>query len=563
MNAEGSLFDVPPAAYGRFRVLRPLGAGATGPVFLGEDPDTLETVVIKAFGTDLAPDRAHALSQALQSLVTLTPTHEAIALPVAAGVDEIEPYWVTRLAPGDSLDVALRNVGPAAIGDVVPRLRLLADALDLAAQTGLVHGALSPNAIVVSPTTTVMTGLGVTPLLTRIGVAGQAKRPYAAPEVLAGGHASPAADQFALAAITYQWLCGREATGPADTVVTVPALPGVDDEALSGALSTALAPEPHYRFDSCMAFCNAVSASVIEAVSPQRAARRSTRRPDAGVVPKLPLVDTDLDAAVSPSPVVEIESARAVDPTPLIDRHPSLSSRKQAERWSNGALVASLVIGLIFGFAAGYMAIPRALMQQEPRGQIGPPTALGAAGVGSVEAAPAAPAAPVAREAPAVPIALAVGRLLIRSTPSGASVDVDGLPRGVTPLAVRDLDLGTRTVVLTRRGYAAVERRVDLTKSRPSRSLEVRLSAETAMSNRAGGARSGSMVVESRPPGATVTVDGRSSGVTPLTLEEMAPGPHAVSFTLEGYRPFTTTVRVVAGERARAAASLIGAQEKE
>ncbi len=90
------------------------------------------------------------------------------------------------------------------------------------------------------------------------------------------------------------------------------------------------------------------------------------------------------------------------------------------------------------------------------------------------------------------------------------------------------------------------------------------MSAEVAPAAPASAAaKTGGLTVDSRPAGASVAIDGRPSGVTPLTLDGVAPGEHTVSITLAGYRTFTTTVRVVAGERARAAASLVGAQEHE
>jgi hypothetical protein len=72
----------------------------------------------------------------------------------------------------------------------------------------------------------------------------------------------------------------------------------------------------------------------------------------------------------------------------------------------------------------------------------------------------------------------------------------------------------------------------------------------------------GSLAIESRPAGAAVTMNGKPRGTTPLTINDLAPGEYQVTFTLPGYRNVATTVRVVAGERARAAASL-SAQEHE
>jgi hypothetical protein len=71
------------------------------------------------------------------------------------------------------------------------------------------------------------------------------------------------------------------------------------------------------------------------------------------------------------------------------------------------------------------------------------------------------------------------------------------------------------------------------------------------------------LVVDSRPPGAVVTVDGTRVGTTPLTLSSIAPGTHTVVIERPGYRPWRTKIEVKAGERPRVAASLVGGSERE
>jgi hypothetical protein len=260
---------------------------------------------------------------------------------------------------------------------------------------------------------------------------------------------------------------------------------------------------------------------------------------------------------------------------------------REPQRFGGLALILAAVVGGVFGFAAGYMARPRALQQAIPAAEIEAP------GTESPAAAAPEPAAavPVAksdeskRSAPAKEMAdpQRLGRLLVRSTPQGASVSVDGVARGVTPLAIRDLDLGSRAITVTYRGYDTEERRITLTKARPSRSVEVRLAASaSAPSGRSGetAARSGAprpstpasfgkppvttgvLAIESQPPGAAVMLNGKPKGTTPLTMNDVAPGEYRVTMTLKGFREFATTVRVVAGERARAAARLTE-QEQE
>jgi hypothetical protein len=150
-------------------------------------------------------------------------------------------------------------------------------------------------------------------------------------------------------------------------------------------------------------------------------------------------------------------------------------------------------------------------------------------------------------------------------------VSVDGVARGVTPLALRDIDVGTRTVVIAQRGFIPETRRVVITKARPARTLDVRLSTaaaaapprpSTPASIGKPAATTGVLEVDSRPSGAAVTINGRPSGSTPLVLNELAPGEYRILLSMPGYQEFTTTVRVVAGERARAAASLTALEQR-
>jgi hypothetical protein len=64
------------------------------------------------------------------------------------------------------------------------------------------------------------------------------------------------------------------------------------------------------------------------------------------------------------------------------------------------------------------------------------------------------------------------------------------------------------------------------------------------------------LLIESRPAGATVVVDGRRVGTTPMSLPDSSPGTHRIQLELEGFNPWVTTAQVQAGARTRVAASL-------
>jgi hypothetical protein len=529
-----------------------------------------------------------------------------------SGFDDTGPFRVTPESGSVSLESALRDFGPAAIDDLIPRVRAVATALDAAHRAGAVHGALHPGRIYVSDTSTqVIAGTGAA------FDSARGRELYTAPEVVDGHGATPMSDQYALAAITYEWLFGRPIAHAGARPVEVRAMPGVDRSALSKAFTRALAPAAADRFASCVAFCEALNGAI---------------------VPELPLLadvedfhaEDDLAGApIAAAPVVDVDPARA-DDAPLQPAHagddfeiageelaprdtepdfgaidPRLSEpappasvpawnppaahtparSPDAQRFGGFALILATLVGAVFGFAAGYMARPRALQGSAPQTitvapgsddrqtASGEPAARPQANDTSPKAlqAPKAPKAPQAPRAPQAPEAPTLaGRLLVRSDPSGASVTVDGVSRGTTPLALRDLPLGTREVTVTRRGYLAERRTVAITKERPARTLDVRLSAAAAAPPRPStpatlgrpAATTGSLQIDSRPSGASVTINGNPRGTTPLTINDLAPGEYRILMSMTGYRNLATTVRVVAGERARAAASLTALEQE-
>ena len=174
-------------------------------------------------------------------------------------------------------------------------------------------------------------------------------------------------------------------------------------------------------------------------------------------------------------------------------------------------------------------------------------------------ARPAAPLSPPASKppaagAPGVPFGapLFAGRVLVRSTPSGARVFVDGKSGGETPATVRDLARGAHQVRLVREGYTTVERRIVITASKPALTLTVEMVKVPVVPARLESA----LVVESRPAGAAVFLDGRQIGTTPLTQPGVQVGAHAVRIVLDGYRPWSASIQVVASDQNRVAASL-------
>ncbi len=152
------------------------------------------------------------------------------------------------------------------------------------------------------------------------------------------------------------------------------------------------------------------------------------------------------------------------------------------------------------------------------------------------------------------------GNLLIRSSPADADVLVNGTSRGRTPLALRELALGSYTIRIARSGYTPEERTLQITARRPTASATVNLRrvASAASSSDAGtvGQGPGELNVQSRPAGARVFVNERLAGSTPLAISDLPAGSATVRIEMDGYQPWVTTVRIGAGEQTKVAASL-------
>jgi len=164
-------------------------------------------------------------------------------------------------------------------------------------------------------------------------------------------------------------------------------------------------------------------------------------------------------------------------------------------------------------------------------------------------------AATVARQ-PAVP-AVDSGRLLVRSTPAGVDVVVDGQSRGVTPLDLRELAFGAHTIKVSHPGHDTRQRQVTLSERRPVRSVTFTLRPTSVPSDASPAENaSGSLLVISRPSQAQVFVDDNLIGTTPFLLSNVEAGERHLRIELSGYKTWTTSVKLEPGARFRVSASL-------
>ena len=159
------------------------------------------------------------------------------------------------------------------------------------------------------------------------------------------------------------------------------------------------------------------------------------------------------------------------------------------------------------------------------------------------------------------------GTIVLKSTPSHAGVMLNGTWRGRTPLTLDRMAFGRYVVRIVQPGYHVAQEDFMLGPRDAEHTFNARLeptpsaakreraapSSETASR---GGGFVGTLYVDSRPRGASVVLDGKNIGTTPLQLSDVAIGSHVVRIEMAGKKPWSTTTRVTAGETARVTGSL-------
>ena len=139
----------------------------------------------------------------------------------------------------------------------------------------------------------------------------------------------------------------------------------------------------------------------------------------------------------------------------------------------------------------------------------------------------------------AAPVAAdGMGTLVVQTNPTGATVEVDGQPRGATPLSL-SLSPGRHTLKLANEGNVRSMPITIVAGSQVSQLIELPRAASLL----------GELQVRTDPAGAQVTVDGHPYGRSPLTVEGLSPGVHSVLLENE-LGSMTQEVKIEAGTTA-------------
>jgi tetratricopeptide (TPR) repeat protein len=211
----------------RYRLLRELGRGATGVVYLARDLELERDVAIKLLHPHLASaQRADALARFFEEArITASLRHPNVV--AILDLDEASRRIVMELAGGGTLRELIRERGARPLRRAIERHAQVLSALSAAHRRGIVHRDLKPANLMFRrdpdlPGVEMMLGdFGVAHLPDAAGATGaraaEGRRAaeavgtlaYMAPEARRGEEAAPSADLYASAVVLFENLTGR------------------------------------------------------------------------------------------------------------------------------------------------------------------------------------------------------------------------------------------------------------------------------------------------------------------------------------------------------------------
>lgn len=206
-----------PEKLGRYEVLRPLGSGAMGGVFLGRDPRINRLIALKIVSFSAYDDEATQVEararffQEAESAGRLT--HPAITAVYDSGEENGLGYIAMEYVPGEQMT---RYTAEPNLLDPVAVMRALttvAEALDYAHGEHVVHRDIKPANLIYDPATESIkiTDFGVAKLIdaerTQTGLI-LGTPSYMSPEQTGGGNVTGSSDLFSLGVTLYELLTG-------------------------------------------------------------------------------------------------------------------------------------------------------------------------------------------------------------------------------------------------------------------------------------------------------------------------------------------------------------------
>lgn len=329
----------PGAAFAGFRIVRSLGAGGMGEVYLAEHPRLPRQEALKVLSETYTNNDEYRQRFQREAELAASLWHPHLVALHDRGEDKGRLWISMDYIDGSDMARLVKSKYPAGmpVGETVTVITAIASALDYAHSRGMLHRDVKPSNILVSQSPVgeqriALADFGIARAMD--DVAGLTATnftlgtvEYAAPEQLMGQQVDARADQYALAATAFHLLSGAAPFGNSNPVAVIsqhltqppPSIGRIRPElvVLDELFARAMAKEPGERFSSCGEFATALKALAAGiAATPQSAtvaapapAQPIPARPEKLAAAPLPQIAPD--APTMAAPVSSAVPARA------------------------------------------------------------------------------------------------------------------------------------------------------------------------------------------------------------------------------------------------------------
>ncbi|MEU8224368.1 serine/threonine-protein kinase [Kribbella sp. NPDC048915] len=201
---------------GPYRLIRRLGQGGMGVVYLAEGPERQE-VALKVLRPHVAHDPIARARLQREATTLQKVNHPGVAGILDHDLEGEQPYLVTRFVPGRPLDEQVDERGPLTPRKWLPLAGCLAESLQAIHEVGVIHRDLKPGNVMMCNGKPVMIDFGIAQAaddlrLTQTGLV-IGTPGYLAPELIEGEMVSESADWWGWAATVAFAATGRRPFG--------------------------------------------------------------------------------------------------------------------------------------------------------------------------------------------------------------------------------------------------------------------------------------------------------------------------------------------------------------
>ncbi|MFF4900050.1 protein kinase [Streptomyces sp. NPDC001068] len=247
-----------PRSVGEYQLLRRLGEGGMGRVFLGRSPGG-RAVAVKVVHAELVAGKPEFRSRFRREVEAARKVSGAFTAPVVdADPDAPLPWLVTSYIPGPSLQDAVAGQGPLPAADVLRLAAGLAEALTSVHAAQLVHRDLKPSNVLLAEDGPRVIDFGIARSVESDTITGAGlmvgSPGFMSPEQVEGGEVTGASDVFSLGAVLTFAATGGNPFGEGPTpsllyrvVHDGPDITAVTDPDLASLIAACLAKDPAAR----------------------------------------------------------------------------------------------------------------------------------------------------------------------------------------------------------------------------------------------------------------------------------------------------------------------------